>query len=62
MPNEKDDRVIIAQFKGTPDFKRWMKDVSNKKGMSVAKFIEYAVRETASRDGLSSVVPNRTSK
>jgi hypothetical protein len=47
----KDDRVVIAHIKGTPEYAAWLDDVHNKTHIPKAAIFRLAVEEWAGRNG-----------
>jgi hypothetical protein len=57
-----DDRVMIAQLKGTIAFRDWLIEVAQTERLSVVQFLERSAVEAAERLNYPIPAPRRTSR
>ncbi|MDE2507068.1 MAG: hypothetical protein KGM43_07655, partial [Planctomycetota bacterium] len=59
-PRTKEDRVIIAQIRGTPEFREWIAGAADHDRSSVTQFLERAAVAYAKQIGHDVPAPLRT--
>jgi hypothetical protein len=62
QPAPTDDRVMIAQLKGTMAFRDWLIEVAQTERLSVVQYLERSAVEAAERRSYPVPAPRRTSR
>lgn len=55
-----DERVMIAQLKGSAEFRNWLSGLAQSERMTVVQFLEIAAVEAAERRKYPTKAPMRT--
>jgi len=61
-PAPADDRVMIAQLKGTAAFRDWLIEVAQSERLTVVQYLERSAVEAAERRNYPVAAPRRTTR